>query len=40
MAWHWKAGVIILLDPTFDPACEAYDFATTGIYNAGVMVGK
>jgi hypothetical protein len=40
MAWHWKAGVITPLDPSFDPACESYDFAATGINNAGVIVGK
>jgi hypothetical protein len=41
-AWHWKDGVLTLLNPPpYDAlGCEDFGFMATGINNAGVIVGS
>jgi hypothetical protein len=39
-AWHWKDGVVTLLDPNREVWCNYFGFAATGINNPGVIVGR
>jgi hypothetical protein len=40
-AWHWKDGIVTLIEPQNDySGCEGFGLYATGINNAGVIVGS